>query len=176
MGGALPVYIIMIPSRCQAVPNACLSCVFGLGNLDHPTYFVAPSKGPITSPLATDTTGKCTNLKYDNYPPYCSDEMMYYFYPGFCSNVGGLPLKMTSLSCYKTCSACVDGGSTMWLSNLASNPGSSGVCAKYDDFSLAGSYKYRYSMTCQGSVLSDACGVVVNAFLYIVFFAILLHI
>jgi hypothetical protein len=184
MNGINPFYIIVVPFSCNpALPNECLSCV--LSNNIPRTNFISTSKGPIGD-LITGNTGRCETSS--DVSPYCSGSQKYAFsVPSACTLAagGGYSRPRSSTSCYTDCSECVN-DFNVWYSNVDSNPGSSGICGTHS-VSDQGSYKYQYSRPdanvfegCKAgtktvTVVSDARDVGVNAFLYIVSFAVLLH-
>ena len=143
------VYIVVVPSFCPK-PSLCTTCTASVT----PYYFGPSISG---SDGFCDVQGNYSNT--DDFK-YCSDRVWYRYYRGDCIN-GSKPraLKMSSMSCYTSCSACITYITYTWRSTVSSNPGTLGVCTSGDDYkqnSTISSYPYYFNQDsgCSSAVVT----------------------
>jgi len=106
-------YVVVVLSSCTK-PSLCTTCTFAPFGQPNVYYDTSKTPGP---------NGFCSTIDYK----YCSAQVLYKFYSSDCEKSSPVAQSMQSLSCYTSCSPCVE-TNHYWLSNTPSNPGASGMC------------------------------------------------
>jgi hypothetical protein len=127
------VYTVIVPSFCPK-PSLCTTCTeTSYAGFQRPIYYYDTSPFP-------SSNGFCSKVGFSDYK-YCSDRVLYGYYPGDCEKGSSLVVEMSALSCYSSCSTCITKIGGKWLSTVSSNPGALGMCSD----TLNSSYPYYFN-------------------------------